>query len=101
MGPAVDSHPNWRRRIPVLLKPAKIVVIFVSSDRDQAGFDEYYGEMPWLALPFNQQIVKEKLSIKFGVQGIPMLIVLDGQGQVVTQNGRQEYPKFLSGGAAK
>jgi len=76
------------------------VVIFVSSDRDQAGFDEYYGEMPWLALPYDQQVVKEKLSNKFGVQGIPMLIVLDGQGQLVTPNGRQEYAKYLSGGKA-
>merc|ERR1712146_397157 len=29
------------------------VVIFVSSDRDQAGIDEYYAEMPWLALPYD------------------------------------------------
>ena len=26
-------------------------VVFVSSDRDQKSFDEYYGEMPWLAVP--------------------------------------------------
>ena len=27
-----------------------VEIIFVSSDRDQAGFDGYYGEMPWKAL---------------------------------------------------
>merc|ERR1719428_2012332 len=29
--------------------------VFVSSDRDQSAFDEYYGEMPWLALPFDKR----------------------------------------------
>jgi nucleoredoxin len=75
------------------------MVVFVSSDRDQASFDEYYGEMPWHALPFDNRDVKEKLSTKFGVNGIPMLIVLDGKGQLVTANGRAEYQKFLGGSA--
>jgi len=75
------------------------MVIFVSSDKDQASFDEYYGEMPWHALPFDQRDAKNKLSDKFGVQGIPMLIVLDDKGQLVTSDGRAEYKKYLSGGA--
>ncbi len=25
-------------------------IVFVSSDKNQAGFDEYYRDMPWLAL---------------------------------------------------
>merc|ERR1712137_733089 len=32
-----------------------VEVVFVSSDRDEAGFGEYYGEMPWLALPFSDK----------------------------------------------
>jgi nucleoredoxin len=28
-------------------------VVFISSDKDQASFDEYFGTMPWLALPFS------------------------------------------------
>jgi len=76
---------------------ADTMVIFVSSDQDQAGFDGYYGEMPWHALPFDQRDTKEKLSAKFGVQGIPMLIVLDAEGKLVTSNGRAEYQKYLPG----
>jgi hypothetical protein len=30
----------------------------------------YYGEMPWLALPFAQRDLKQKLGTKFGVSGI-------------------------------
>lgn len=77
------------------------MIIFVSSDKDQASFDEYYGEMPWHALPFDQRDTKNKLSDKFGVQGIPMLIVLDAKGQLVTSKGREEYQKYLSGAVSK
>jgi len=29
-------------------------VVFVSGDRTQDAFNEYFGEMPWLAVPFAQ-----------------------------------------------
>jgi len=63
----------------------------VSSDQDQASFDGYFAEMPWTALPFADREQKSKIAAKFDVQGIPMLVVLDGEtGQVLTQNGRGE-----------
>ena len=34
---------------------AKFEIIFASSDRDEAAFDEYFGEMPWLAIPFSER----------------------------------------------
>jgi nucleoredoxin len=30
----------------------KFEIIFASSDKNQEAFDEYYAEMPWLALPY-------------------------------------------------
>ena len=33
-------------------------IIFVSSDRDEEGFEEYFGEMPWLALPYDSKTKK-------------------------------------------
>ena len=27
--------------------------MFVSSDKDEASFFEYFKDMPWLAVPFN------------------------------------------------
>jgi len=62
--------------------------IFVSSDRDQSSFDEYHGEMPWLALPFDKRGEKEALSRKFGVQGIPTLITLDENFEVINKSAR-------------
>jgi len=72
-----------------------IAVVFVSSDRDQAAFDEYYGEMPWLALPFSERDLKAKLGEKYGVRGIPCLVVLDDQGNLVTKEGRAEVDKYF------
>lgn len=63
-------------------------IIFASSDRDEASFNEYYAEMPFASIPFSNRAAKEKLSSKFGVSGIPMLVVLDTDGSVVTKKGR-------------
>jgi nucleoredoxin len=27
-------------------------MVFVSSDRDEGGFQQYFGSMPWMAVPF-------------------------------------------------
>ncbi|XP_060569959.1 uncharacterized protein LOC132728325 [Ruditapes philippinarum] len=85
--------PPCRGFTPVLAEFYKendgdCVIIFVSSDRDQASFDEYFGEMPWYALPFAKRDVKESVSQKYGVRGIPTLVVLRPDGTTIEENGR-------------
>ena len=65
----------------------KFEVIFVSSDQTEDAFKEYFGTMPFLALPYDSEI-KDVLSDYFEVEGIPMLIILDGDGRVITSSGR-------------
>jgi len=50
----------------------------VSSDRDDDAFAGYHGSMPWLALPFADRERKGALSKRFKVQGIPSLVIVDG-----------------------
>jgi nucleoredoxin len=69
-------------------KGASFEIVFASSDRDEAGFNEYYGEMPFAAIPYSNRAAKEKLASNFGVSGIPMLIVLDTDGSVLSKKGR-------------
>ena len=67
-----------------------VELIFVSSDRDEKQFDEYYDEMPWMALPYADRDLKGKLSKIFDVSGIPSLVVLDKadkDGNRATING--------------
>jgi len=70
------------------LKNKGLEIVFVSSDRDEAAFKEYYGEMPWAALPYSDRERKEALSKKFKVQGIPTVVILDADGSVITKDGR-------------
>mmetsp|Transcript_75876 Transcript_75876/g.122518 ORF Transcript_75876/g.122518 Transcript_75876/m.122518 type:complete len:135 (-) Transcript_75876:98-502(-) len=70
-------------------------IIFVSSDRDQAAFDEYYGTMSFYAMPFAQRDLQEKLSEKCYVKGIPTLVLLDGEGKMQADNIRGEHDKYL------
>lgn len=62
-------------------------VVFISSDKDQASFDEYFGTMPWLALPFSARDTQAALSNKFKVQGIPTLAIVDADGVLINSDG--------------
>merc|ERR1712003_289491 len=68
----------------------KMEIFFVSSDRDQKAFDEYFTEMPWKALPFEKREEKATLSDMFEVQGIPSFVVLNNDGTVITTEGRSK-----------
>jgi len=89
--------PPCRGFTPVLaekynkLKEAgkKFEIVFASSDSGQDSFDDYYKEMPWLAIPYSERDLKGTLSDKYGVSGIPCFVVLDGTNcEVITKNGR-------------
>lgn len=68
-------------------------VIFVSSDRDQGSFDEYYSSMPWLTLPFGDER-KSSLSRTFKVQGIPTLVAIGPNGRTVSTDARDLVMKY-------
>lgn len=72
-------------------------IVLVSSDRNAKDFDKYMADMPWLALPFGQRRLKEKLSEMFDIQGIPSLIILSPEMEVVTHNGKSEVCDDIEG----
>ena len=63
-------------------------VVFVSSDRNEEEFKEYFKEMPWCALSFDHRTLKSTLSDIYEVQGIPTLVLLTGAGELITEEGR-------------
>lgn len=65
-------------------------IIFVSSDRDESSFNDYFAEMPWLALPYAKRAEKEALDEALGVEGIPCLAVINSDGTIVTSDGRSK-----------
>lgn len=76
-------------------KSENFEVIFVSLDKNENEFSEYFSKMPWKSLPFDNQ-QSEELSEFFGVQGIPTLILVDHEGNVLTRQGKEMIEKNSS-----
>ncbi|XP_061461263.1 nucleoredoxin isoform X4 [Rhineura floridana] len=68
----------------------KFEIVFVSADRSEDSFKQYFSEMPWLAIPYADEGRRSRLNRLYGIQGIPTLIVLDPKGDVITRQGRVE-----------
>lgn len=65
-------------------------LIFVSSDQDDEGFDEYYATMSFPAVKFDQEEAREQLGAVFGVKGIPSLQVVGKDGKIIEKDGRSQ-----------
>eukprot|EP00941_MAST-03F_sp_MAST-3F-sp1_P003232 g3232.t1 len=60
-------------------------VIFASFDNNKSSFQDYLRGMPWLALTWDQgREACRRLSSQFNIRGYPTLVVLDGNGNVVS-----------------
>jgi len=79
------------------LQKKGLEIIFLSSDKDEGAFNEYYKEQPWAALPYGNRDLKNQLSKKFKVQGIPSFVILDADGKVITKDGREAVSKDPTG----
>ena len=63
-------------------------IVFVSSDSDEESFLQYYRSMPWLAVPFDEDVREGELPYRFGCSGIPYLVLLDGRtGKEISRDG--------------
>ena len=68
-------------------------IIFISSDRDEESFNEYYEGMPWFTLDFKERTKKEELGEKYEVGGIPTLVLLDGDtGEIILKEADGKVP---------
>ncbi len=62
-------------------------VVFVSLDRDEKTYRDYLSTMPWIALSFEHDLCDD-LRTKFKISGVPRLVVLTPDGQVIEENAR-------------
>ncbi|CAL5421326.1 unnamed protein product [Camellia sinensis] len=62
-------------------------IIFISSDRDQPSFDDFFSSMSWLALPLDDER-KASLQRRFKIRGIPALVAIGPSGRTLTTEAR-------------
>lgn len=60
---------------------------------------EYFGTMPWLALPFASRAEAAAVSGRFGIRGIPALVIIDENGEVINTNARGAVSNDHPGGS--
>ena len=70
-------------------------VVFVSCDRSEDQFKEYFKEMPWLAVPFGDN-ARKTLPSEFSVSGIPKLSILKPDGTELNVDSRADVTKGAS-----
>ena len=68
-------------------------IVYVSLDKNQEQFNEYYSEMPWKAFNFSDSR-REPLKVQFDVQGIPSLILVNKFGEAVTKQCRKHVEQM-------
>jgi len=54
----------------------KIELIYISSDRDETAFNNYFSFMPWLALPYPDRVLQIRLAMEYKLNGFRSAIVL-------------------------
>lgn len=65
-------------------------VVFVSVDGNEAAFERNFAEMPWLAVEYKDTARIASLKQRYGINGLPTLVILDQDGQQVNDDGRQD-----------
>lgn len=68
----------------------KLEVVFVSRDENEASFEAYYKDMPWLAVDFKEQARIKALLTRFQVKTIPTLVLVHADGSEAHRDCRNE-----------
>jgi len=74
-------------------------IVMVSRCRDMDSHYQYFSKMPWLALPLDVAAGErgQQLGDKYGVKGIPSLVLVDELGQTITTDARNKIPADRAG----
>ncbi|RLN18460.1 hypothetical protein C2845_PM02G23760 [Panicum miliaceum] len=74
-------------KVPVSELVGKTVILCFSAKWDQSSYDEFFSDMPWLALSLGDER-KESLMKKFKILGIPSLIVVGPSGVTLAKDAK-------------
>ncbi|KAJ4755345.1 Nucleoredoxin [Rhynchospora pubera] len=69
-------------------KQSPFEIVFISNDRDQCSYENFFSSMPWLALLFEDSR-KNPLKRALKVRSIPSLVIIGPDGKTVSRNGKK------------
>lgn len=88
--------PNLRKFYETLKADNQpIEIVFVSFDRSEKDFKDYFENLhgDWLAVDYNAKESVEDLRDRYQALMIPSLLVVDGKGECVVPNGREDVAR--------
>ena len=62
-------------------------IIFISADESDVEAENYFSDMPWKMLSFSATEEIRNLNEKFEVDGIPTLVLIDENGNLISKDG--------------
>ena len=76
----------------------RLEIVFVSLDQEKEAFEGYFGSMPWLALPWEEEEGgeggREGVVSAYGITSIPRLLIFGRDGRLLEGNAvGQQYLK--------
>ncbi|XP_015894781.2 probable nucleoredoxin 1 [Ziziphus jujuba] len=69
-------------------------VVFISSDKDDESFKDFFSEMQWLAIPYSDSDTQKRLGDLFNVKVIPSLVIVDENGHASTEQGTKIVAEY-------
>jgi nucleoredoxin len=75
----------------------RVEMVFCSIDGNNDAFERNFKDMPFKAIPYTEEQRIQNLKQKFSINGIPTLVILDRQGEVVSYEGRTDIQNHQEG----
>ncbi len=85
---------SWCKKFnPLLFKTYERIkddceIIYVSSDDNIDEFNEYFKELPFLAIPYQSRYIKHELCQLFNIKTVPNLVFISKNNKMINTNGR-------------
>ena len=98
---AVPSAREFTRQLMDVYKELKakgkgFEVVFLHNDESSEVWTQSMREMGWLAVPFSDSSTIDSAGQKFAIQDLPTLVILDQEGNRVTNEGVDLIKKYGS-----
>ena len=85
---------EFYKKVNNKLDRKEIEIIYVSADESEDEFKEYYKDMPWLAVPFEETKAIEELQSIYQIEEIPSLVIVDEDWKALRVGGYFDLYKY-------